>query len=47
MRVGHENPTSEVMAVWFKTKILHKLPTKFGPMLIIRIYETPRYWVEV
>jgi 6-pyruvoyltetrahydropterin/6-carboxytetrahydropterin synthase len=44
---GLDNPTSEVMALWFKSKILHKLPVKLGPQLTVRIYETPRYWVEV
>lgn len=43
---GLENPTSEVIALWFKSKILHKLPVRCGPQLTIRIYETPRYWVE-
>lgn len=40
---GLENPTSEVMALWFRSRIVGVLdltPT-------IRIWETPRYWVEV
>lgn len=40
---GLENPTSEVLAVWLKDRIGAKIP--FEPT--IRIYETPRYWVEV
>lgn len=44
---GLDNPTSEVMALWFKQRIRHKLPVQFGPSLGVRIYETPRYWVEV
>lgn len=43
---GLENPTSEVLAKWLKTRIFHKLPTVLGPSLKLRIWETPRYWVE-
>jgi len=39
---GLENPTSEFLAVWLKGRIAAKSP--FAP--VIRIYETPRYWVE-
>src|SRR5262245_11651924 len=39
---GLENPTSENIAIWFKERLtaLPMVPT-------IRIWETPRYWVEV
>jgi 6-pyruvoyltetrahydropterin/6-carboxytetrahydropterin synthase len=40
---GLENPTSEIIALWLRDKITQKLP--FTPT--IRIWETPRYWVEV
>lgn len=36
---GLENPTSEVLALWLKERI--------GIPCSVRIYETPRYWVEV
>ena len=41
---GLENPTSEVMAVWFRQRIMTALPD-YDP--VVRIWETPRYWVEV
>ena len=41
---GLDNPTSEVMAIWFIDRIKAVLPY-YDP--IIRIWETPRYWVEV
>ena len=40
---GLENPTSEVMAEWFMAQIKPKLS---GKVVTLRIYETPRYWVE-
>jgi 6-pyruvoyltetrahydropterin/6-carboxytetrahydropterin synthase len=39
---GLENPTSEILAEWLKDRIASKIP--YIP--VIRIYETPRYWVE-
>ncbi len=39
---GLDNPTSEVIALWFKKRIAAALP--FDPT--IRLYETPRHWVE-
>jgi 6-pyruvoyltetrahydropterin/6-carboxytetrahydropterin synthase len=39
---GLENPTSEILAGWLKERIAAKIP--FTP--VIRVYETPRYWVE-
>ena len=39
---GLENPTSENLALWFKDRIgaaLNQVPT-------VRVYETPRHWVE-
>ena len=39
---GLENPTSEILAEWLKHRIAAKIP--FIPT--VRIYETPRYWVE-
>lgn len=39
---GLENPTSEVLAEWLKNRIALEVP--YAPT--IRIYETPRYWVE-
>jgi 6-pyruvoyltetrahydropterin/6-carboxytetrahydropterin synthase len=41
---GLENPTSEVMALWFRERIMTGLP---GYRPVVRIWETPRYWVEV
>lgn len=41
---GLENPTSEVMALWLQKQIKALLPT-YSPT--VRIWETPRYWVEV
>ncbi len=41
---GLDNPTSEVMALWFRTRIMASLP---GYDPVVRIWETPRYWVEV
>lgn len=41
---GLENPTSEVMAQWFMSQIK---PHLVGKMVTLRIYETPRYWVEL
>lgn len=41
---GLENPTSEVMAWWFYDHIRQVLPD-YHPT--VRIWETPRYWVEV
>jgi 6-pyruvoyltetrahydropterin/6-carboxytetrahydropterin synthase len=40
---GLENPTSEVLALWLKTRIASAI----GLEPTVRIYETPRYWVEV
>lgn len=40
---GLENPTSEILAGWLKDRITARIP--FVPT--VRIYETPRYWVEV
>lgn len=40
---GLDNPTSEVLVMWFKTRIMAALP---GYAPTVRIYETPRYWVE-
>jgi len=40
---GLENPTSEVMAAWFMEQIK---PSLQGKAVTLRIYETPRYWVE-
>lgn len=40
---GLENPTSEVMAMWFHKRIRDALPN-FWP--VIRIWETPRYCVQ-
>lgn len=41
---GLENPTSEIMAWWFYDRIREVLPD-YNPT--VRIWETPRYWVEV
>lgn len=41
---GLENPTSEVLAQWFMAQISPCLPDK---AVTLRIYETPRYWVEL
>jgi 6-pyruvoyltetrahydropterin/6-carboxytetrahydropterin synthase len=41
---GLENPTSEVMALWLRDRIKQALPDH-SP--VVRIWETPRYWVEV
>lgn len=41
---GLENPTSEVMAEWFMAQIKPQMP---GKTVTLRIYETPRYWVEL
>jgi 6-pyruvoyltetrahydropterin/6-carboxytetrahydropterin synthase len=41
---GLENPTSEVMAQWFMAQIKPHLE---GKTVTLRIYETPRYWVEL
>lgn len=41
---GLENPTSEIMVMWFMDRIKPYLPS--GLVATIRIYETPRYWVE-
>lgn len=38
------NPTSEIMAWWFYDRIREALPD-YHPT--VRIWETPRYWVEV
>ncbi len=43
---GLENPTSEVLAVWFKQRIMPQLQDQFIPTLRVRIHETPRYMVE-
>lgn len=40
---GLENPTSEVLAEWFLSRIKSQMPSK---TVTVRIYETPRYWVE-
>lgn len=40
---GLENPTSEILALWLRSRIAAKAGTK--PM--IRVWETPRYLVEV
>jgi 6-pyruvoyltetrahydropterin/6-carboxytetrahydropterin synthase len=44
---GLVNPTSEILCVWLKKKIFNQLPLLLGPQLTVRIWETPRYWVEV
>jgi 6-pyruvoyltetrahydropterin/6-carboxytetrahydropterin synthase len=44
---GLENPTSEVLALWLKQRITAALGWTSDADLTIRIYETPRYWVEV
>lgn len=41
---GLENPTSEVLALWLRDRIFAKMPA-YSP--VIRIWETPRYQVEV
>ncbi|HRO48835.1 MAG TPA: 6-carboxytetrahydropterin synthase QueD [Hyphomicrobium sp.] len=41
---GLANPTSEVLALWLRDSIKAALP---GYAPVIRIWETPRYWVEV
>lgn len=41
---GLENPTSEVLALWLRDRIVAALPM-YAP--VIRIWETPRYQVEV
>jgi 6-pyruvoyltetrahydropterin/6-carboxytetrahydropterin synthase len=41
---GLENPTSEVMALWFHT-LINGAIHQHKP--VVRIWETPRYWVEV
>ncbi|WP_051334352.1 6-carboxytetrahydropterin synthase QueD [Bradyrhizobium sp. Ai1a-2] len=45
---GLENPTSEVLAIWLKTRICREFETNgvVNKNLTIRIFETPRYWVE-
>lgn len=40
---GLDNPTSEVLVLWFKRQIEEGI----GRPATVRIYETPRYWVEV
>ena len=40
---GLENPTSEVMVQWFMAGIKAYLPNY---TITLRLYETPRYWVE-
>lgn len=48
---GLENPTSEVLALWLRDRIgtFEVVSGGTGHTLrpTIRIYETPRYWVEV
>lgn len=39
---GLENPTSEVLVMWLKDRITPHVQNEFT----VRIYETPRYWVE-
>lgn len=40
---GLDNPTSEVMVRWFHERIKAALPA-YDPT--VRIWETPRYWVQ-
>jgi len=42
---GLENPTSEELALWLKARIVSSLPPRSN--LIVRLWETPRYWCEV
>lgn len=42
---GLSNPTSEIMAHWFRDRIRAALPDFDSH--VVRIWETPRYWVEV
>jgi 6-pyruvoyltetrahydropterin/6-carboxytetrahydropterin synthase len=44
---GLENPTSEVLALLLKERITKNLGWTSDADLAVRIYETPRYWVEV
>jgi 6-pyruvoyltetrahydropterin/6-carboxytetrahydropterin synthase len=39
---GLENPTSEVLVMWLRDRIAADVKLPFT----VRIYETPRYWVE-
>jgi 6-pyruvoyltetrahydropterin/6-carboxytetrahydropterin synthase len=41
---GLSNPTSEVLVLWFKERIWPSIGT--SRKLTLRLYETPRYWVE-
>lgn len=41
---GLENPTSEVLVQWFMDQIKPQLP---GKSVTLRIFETPRYYVEM
>jgi 6-pyruvoyltetrahydropterin/6-carboxytetrahydropterin synthase len=41
---GLDNPTSEIMARWFKRHIAARVNS--GRVVTVRIWETPRYWVE-
>lgn len=40
---GLENPTSEIVALWLKDRIAAALDMR----PVVRVYETPRHWVEV
>lgn len=40
---GLENPTSEILALWLKGRIAAALNMR----VVVRVYETPRHWVEV
>lgn len=40
---GLENPTSEILALWLKDRIAAAIDMR----PLVRVYETPRYWVEV
>jgi 6-pyruvoyltetrahydropterin/6-carboxytetrahydropterin synthase len=42
---GLENPTSEIIVQWFMKRIKPKLSNTF--LVTLRLYETPRYWVEL
>ena len=39
---GLDNPTSEVLVMWLRERLDPLIPGRLG----LRLYETPRYWVE-
>lgn len=39
---GLQNPTSEVLVMWLRQRMASYISLPFT----VRIYETPRYWVE-